>query len=77
MQIDNHALCEKHNIAIYRVSDVYTEDEAGMPIPPEKLNMFMVATIVGKFDSATLEAIPLAATVVEAEALAVTHLNLK
>ena len=74
---DNHAFCEKHGIEIHVVDEVYTEKQDGSPIPPEELSLFFVAASAKAYDRAAIEAIPLAATVAEAEALAIKHLDLQ
>ncbi len=73
----NSELCIKYGIRIEVVGDVYSETQDGSPVPPHELNMFMVGTPAGLFDEATVEAIPLAATAEDAEALAVKCLNLQ
>lgn len=75
--MNNHELCQKHGITIHVIGDVYGKQQDGEPIPPEELNMFFVATPAAAFDAALVEAIPVAATVDEAEALAVRYLDLK
>lgn len=72
--MDRDELIE-HGIAIYRVGDVYDEDQNGMPIPPSEKAKWFVSARIDSPLAATVQDIPDADTEDEAWALAAEHLR--
>lgn len=74
--MSDHALCVQSGVEVYRVGDIYHEDESGNPIPAADLEKFCVTTPAHRFAEEAVRAVPLADSVAEAEALAVKYLDL-
>ena len=71
------ALCDRHDVMVVRVGDVYDTDEQGRPLDQAEKDKWCVGVRDEDFATDLVRVIPLADTEAEAQANAVLYLDLR